>query len=197
MIDTTNRIRQDSLDLEKSVLSYESSFRLNSSILSTIMVDTLYAYKYGRKGRKCMNLSSFWFCLVSDLIEKDFDSHDASENQVIYYNRERLSSDIQDTGERTVEPGLHLIPTKPKRTREIKISPPRRRQRCCKICSAKKTWECFFCPDDQHRQEIFGCGSNSDRTCFQSHTKYSHWPMTWFERRSCFWFFIKSPVKLS
>lgn len=73
MIDRHNCIRQDSLDLEKSIEVKDWSFRLNSTLLGIICTDAFLLYKFGKSGRSLMSAHKFWCVLATALIENEWD----------------------------------------------------------------------------------------------------------------------------
>ena len=74
VIDQHNRVRQDSLNLEKSIEVKEWSFRLNSTLLGMVRTDAWHLYKFGRRGRRMMSPHTFSCQLATALIDNSCDA---------------------------------------------------------------------------------------------------------------------------
>ena len=74
IIDAHNRIRQDSMDLEKTIRLKEWSFRINATLLGMILTDTWLLYKFGTAGREQLKPHPFWSKLGHEVAFKQYDS---------------------------------------------------------------------------------------------------------------------------
>ena len=73
IIDAHNRIRQDSLDLEKAIEVKEWSFRINSTLLGMVMTDAFEMHIFGYYGRDSLTANKFWNELGHQLVSNTFD----------------------------------------------------------------------------------------------------------------------------
>lgn len=164
-IDRHNRIRQDSIDLEKSVETKDWSFRMNCSLIGVIISDAFVLYEGGRGGRPVMKKHQFWCALATELIRNRFDDtglrcRDGWEPMV--------PKMVPRSGT-----AAHLTPTKKRRRDRDGNFRSGRLQKKCKLCAKKSKWVCSSCLDDADR-ESFICHSQTERDCFKKHLNKCH-----------------------
>lgn len=163
-IDRHNRVRQCDVDLEKTFKVREWSFRVNTTMLSIIIVDSWLLYKGGMAGRDRMEPHDFFSVLAEELIDNQYDKHGVNhmENSEIV-NEQNGSSYMEEVSR------VNLMPSRKKRKTNKNASAQRR----CKVCSSNLTsWVCTACSTAE--SENFICHPRSGRACFSTHLKDHH-----------------------
>lgn len=130
-IDIHNRVGQDRLDLEKTIEVKEWSFRLNSTILGMILVDSWYLFKHGigHKNERQLSPHRFWCKIGTEMLQ----------NHIIWKGNPQIF---------VIFFGLQIKPIWNWMTISFgrKGSPTKIRwQRGCITCHKKTTWVCLKC----------------------------------------------------
>ena len=168
-IDRHNRCRQDDLRLEHKLVTHDWSMRVNLSLLGMCIVDSLLLYSGARGAAAGHNQNKFYEDLAEQLIENTFETVGM-----------RPRGDAGATaGE--VEPvplrygvGIHLTPTRKRRTGSSTKDGEHRAQRTCRVCHLPGTsWVCSGCRDSEC-VEVFCCGPRTGRSCFDKHMREVH-----------------------
>ena len=165
-IDQHNRCRQDDLMLERKLRTQDWSFRVNTTVLGICIADALLLY-LGEHGKKNHMLQrTFYKDLCVPPIENRYDSFQlrrrSSVEKTCKVFAERRSSGI----------GIHLTPTKKKRTNNGTIT-KFARQNTCRVCKKKKsTHSCSHC--SEFGDDVWLCHTSAGRDCFMEHLAICH-----------------------
>ena len=171
VIDRHNRIRQDSLNLEKSVEVKDWSFRMNCTLLGIVLVDGYLLYQFGNYGRDMVDMNQFWIHIGTELVENKFD-------QTGWVRNSRASiADSQGETNLHNGSGIHLTPTHKRHRDSSRNSLQSRKQELCRMCpwgsKFKTTWVCSKCRESSDK-EVFLCHAKDGRNCFQKHYYFTH-----------------------
>lgn len=149
-IDRHNRCRQADLNIEKKVQTKSWAFRVNSTILSMVAVDSWLVYQGCHGSDSHMTQGEFYESLATELIDLDYEpsSQPATESISLM----RIPS---KRGQRTSNSRNHVA------------------QRRCKVCSKKTTHMCAQCKI-QDRTSVYLCDGSTGRTCFEEHKSEIH-----------------------
>jgi len=168
-IDRHDRCRQDALQIEHKLVTHDWSIRVNLSLLGMCIVDSLLLYSGARGAAAGLNQNEFYEDLAEQLIENTFETVGM-----------RPRGDAGATaGE--VEPvplrygvGIHLTPTRKRRTGSSTKDWEHRAQRTCRVCDVPGTsWVCSGCRDSEF-VDVFYCGPRTGRSCFDKHMREVH-----------------------
>lgn len=182
MIDQHNRHRQDTLMIERKLVTDDWSKRVNLSILSMIMVDTWLVYNH------CTNpehevQKSFYEFLAEELIDNNYDetSSATSRRRRQRGGDNRSSSTVQASRQLVVSQNghlksgshIHLTPTKEFRRYRGEVTKCRQ-QSWCKICKRKKSkYLCSICLEKKG-ENVWLCHTDTLRSCFADHVEKDH-----------------------
>ena len=176
-IDQHNRHRQDTLKLETKVETNSWDKRVNTTLFGMCVVDTWLAWSQVNSNNVSTQ-SDFYRDLAEELIDNNFDRlgtprkagrHASSPNNLV----------DSRTGHPRAGVAAHLTPTKKKRKKKNGEVTNHAKQGYCAICRRKTKYMCSLCYDENgdggdHDQEIYLCGNETGRTCFQTHLDNTH-----------------------
>jgi hypothetical protein len=168
-IDRHNRCRQADLGIEKSFQVKEWSFRVNSSLLAMIVVDTWLLYSGSRGERRSMSQGEFYESLAVALIENRWDGASLRVRQCV--DREGVVPSIPRSGI-----SVHLVATKRKRKNKEGETLPYALFGNCSSCKRKKSrFICSACEEkDGLMCKMFLCHGSTGRACFENHVREFH-----------------------
>jgi hypothetical protein len=169
-IDRHNRCRQADLRLEKKFQVKEWSFRVNSSLLAMIIVDSWLIYSGAVGEGRAMSQGEFYEALATELIENKWDGVEL---------RQRVTSDIEPANwADRPRSGIsaHLTPTKRKRKNKDGETLPYALFGNCGECKRfKSRFLCSVCSDEDGMLcKTFLCNSSTGRPCFRNHVQRKH-----------------------
>lgn len=90
-----NRVRQDSIDLEKAIGTQNWVFRFASTVIGVILTDCSQLYHFGSSGRQRLSPHSFFSILGTEMIDNDFDMVSICSHFADYAHKEE---EERDTG---------------------------------------------------------------------------------------------------
>lgn len=191
-VDHHNRHRQDTLCIERKLVTHDWSKRVNLSILAIIIVDTWLAYKLmtfvhdenqtGEAETTTNEVQKDFYChLAAELIDNNYETVVGGRKQ---QNDSSPSSSEGGThrelfhkhdGAPRCGIAAHLTPTKRKRKNQKGELQNRNLQGRCRVCSMKTIYTCSLCVDDDECHDAgWLCGTSKGRTCFADHLAENH-----------------------
>ena len=178
MIDRHNRIRQDSLALEKSFQVKEWSLRVNSTLLGMCITDAYLLFRATRVPGNSMSVGDFFWDLGAELIDNTYDStglrhRSGSEGQSSSGMPLSSAGDNENTLVELSGNAPRLTPTKTRRGVLAGRVEKARIQRKCRVCGMKCSEQCSKCRDELHVDRFF-CSSKNGRDCFKQHSREFH-----------------------
>lgn len=166
-IDRHNRCRQDSLGMEKKLEVKDWSVRVNTTLLSVVVVDAWLLYKYAFGPRLCMSQSTFYETLAEELIENKYDV-------VSCRSAYAPESDQESDTEMVAGIGTHLAVTNKKRKLSDGSVTNAALQGRCRVCKVSKSkFLCSTCRDNGVG-DIYICHVSTKRCCFSTHLREKH-----------------------
>lgn len=166
MIDRHNRVRQDTVDLEKCARTHKWGFRLGSTILAMIMTDSRIVYNFGHEGRNTLSPRSFYCKLAEELIENDFDERGIYRHIMEYY---KVASDVDNSPPNRP----HLQCTVDMEASGTEKSPLKRKQmKCAGGCGRKTIWVCSACSREDGR--VYWCHFGEGSKFYEEHILQTH-----------------------
>jgi hypothetical protein len=158
-VDQHNRDRQDTLCIERKLVTHNWSQRVNLSILGIIIVDTWLAWDlmtFGhedpeRNNHKAEVQKDFYCNLAAELIDNNYDKvatakEQGSKSPTSDSEYSKLFSKVDGAPRSAI--GIHLTPTKRKRKNKDGHYLTRSLQGSCRICKDKTTYQCSSCLDN-------------------------------------------------
>jgi len=169
LVDRHNRLRQDSLNLEKKVEVKEWSFRLITSLLGIIVINAYLMHKNSRVHHSSdkYSIKMFIRLLAGEMIRNTLDETVA---EAIKKRRESSSPVKKAVLPTSIEP--HRIVTKEivKEKKGDKVYSRKKRLGCayCSNGRARVSFVCSLCPT------VYICDKNFDNACMNKHKKEIH-----------------------
>lgn len=172
-VDRHNRCRQDDVQLERKIQTQDWNFRVNSSILAMIFVDSWFVWKGALADRCKTSQAELYMRLAEELIDNDCDSLPARRRRAPEVDP--TQSGAYDAGVPRSGVGAHLTPTrKRRRSREGTVTAHRQQARCV-VCGGKTTHVCSLCREENvDEREVAVCNTRRGRSCFPTHLAEVH-----------------------
>jgi hypothetical protein len=169
-IDQHNRCRQAHLEMEKRFQVKEWSFRVNSSLLAMIVVDSWMVYRGAVGDGHGLSQNYFYVQLATELLENSWNGSSI---------RERTSQrEMGEVGADRPRSGLsaHLTPIQRKwKNRAGETLPFTLFGNCCECMRKKSRYLCSVCYDDDGFMcRVFLGKSSTGRSCYEKHVQHTH-----------------------
>lgn len=163
-IDQQNRCRQADLNIEKKMQTKSWALRVNSTILSMVVVDAWLVFNGCQKSTEHIGQKQFYESLATELIDFDFEAPP--------------SSNLVGTGSSSVSLLSTNIPgrrgsrcgAEGGTQKNLRNQAPQRR---CKVCSKKTTKMCAICRFN-YGSNVYLCDMRTKRTCVYQHNTEKH-----------------------
>ena len=152
---------------------------VNTTLFGMCVVDTWLAWSQVNTNIiSTSSQSDFYRDLAEELIDNNFDRLGTRQGAA---QQPSSPSNLFDsrTGQPRAGVAAHLTPTKKKRKRKNGDLMNHAKQGYCAICHRKTKYMCSLCYDENcdggdDGQEVFLCGNETGRTCFQTHLGSKH-----------------------
>jgi hypothetical protein len=182
-IDQHNRDRQDTLMLERKLVTNDWSTRVNLSILAIILVDSWRVYNKmtfpDEIGRLKEIQKDFYGHLAAELIDNKYDHIGSRRQHAAGSPDGSFDSNLIDnrTGEPRSGIDAHLSPTKRRRKNKWGRETANTFQGRCTVCRSKTIYQCSVCIDSQPNcDKAWLCHTKSGKLCFPQHMSDKHSP---------------------
>ena len=156
-IDQHNCCRQDILNMEKRIETQSWAFRVNTSLLSMIIVDSWLVYSQSQENNSYLCQSEYYEHLATQLIDNNSNSGPEIVSQHLLAANEPFFKKCTKRRRRDGAETNHAM------------------QHRCKKYSRKTTYFCSEC-DRVSQEQIYICHPGTGRSCFESHKNESRRP---------------------
>jgi hypothetical protein len=148
----------------------EWSFRVNSSLLAMITVDSWMVYRGTVGDGHGLSQNEYYIQLASALIENRWDGTSLRERKI------QRQEGIAGTERPRSGLSANLTPTKRKRkNKEGETLPYTLFGNCCECKRMKSLFLCSVCYDvDGFVCRVFPCHSSTGRSCFEKYIQHTH-----------------------
>jgi len=168
-VDRRHRCRQDDLQLDHKLVTRDWFMRVNMSLLGMCIFDSWLLYSRARGDVGGLSQHEFLEILAEQLIDNTFETAGL---------RPRGSAEAAPAVDESVPlrqgVGVHLTPTKKRRTGLATNDGEHRAQSMCRVCQRRGTSSvCSGCRDGR-KVEVFCCGPKTGRRCFDQHMREVH-----------------------
>ena len=176
-IDQHNRHRQDTLKLETKVETHSWDKRVNTTLFGMCVVDTWLAWSQVNINNNISigTQSDFYRDLAEELIDNNFDRAGTPRRGAALQPSSPSNLVDSRTGKPRAGVAAHLTPIKKKRRKKNGELTNHAKQGYCSICRRKTKYMCSLCYDENcDNHEIFLCGNETGRNCFETHLGSKH-----------------------
>jgi Transposase IS4 len=179
-VDQHNRDRQDTLEIERKLLTHDWSQRVNLTVFAMICVDTWRMYSrmtYPPEEHEVGEVQKMFYAnLATELIDNQLDANIRTRfaRDTNNDNSNSVAICIR-TGAPRCGSAAHLTPTKRFRITNNGTATRTRFQGHCRVCKGKTTHQCSLCIDDINVVDLgWICNTKNGKMCFPQHIEDCH-----------------------
>lgn len=176
-IDHHNRDRQDTLGIERKLITKDWSKRVNLTILAMIIVDTYKVYKgltFPEGHPNPEKQKDFYSYLIAELIRNTYDTVGGQARNAAVAAAAAAPPILVLAG---LAPRMgidaHLTPTKKRKKNADGTDSNILHRGLCRVCHKKTSWLCSLCVDNGNNSQWL-CGTKTGRHCYRQHMIQRH-----------------------